>query len=392
MHRRTFLASSGALVVMGSVSGRASGRASNSAHGEPVARAGKALRLLVLGGTGFLGPHIVEHARARGHTLTLFNRGRTNPDLFPGIEKLRGNRDPELLADRDDATSPRGLRELEGREFDGVIDTSSYVPRITRASAELLRDRIGHYHMVSTISAYAGNARANADETDPLARMDDPTLESRDMQFYGPLKAECERALEAVLGQRQSVTRPGLIAGPGDQTDRFTYWPWRIDRGGEVLAPGDGHDPAQFIDVRDLARFIVGLVEKGVGEGLSGAFNAVGPGEPTTMREVLERVARGIGRESELTWVDSTFLESRGVGAWQDMPMWIPRTLDGYAGFATRSNARAIDAGLTFSSIEDSARDTLAWLREQGADRQARLRAGITPDREASVLRAWKDR
>ncbi len=379
MGRREFVASAGAAVGAGVLAGPAL-----AMRGQPM----KKLRILMLGGTGFLGPHTVRFALERGHAVTLFNRGRTNSDMFADLEKLRGNRDPELRADAEDESSPKGLEELAGREFDAVIDTSAYVPRHIRASAELLRPNIGHYHMVSTLSAYSSHDTPGADEDAALAPMEDPDFESRDMQWYGPLKAECERAAGKALGDTLSVSRPGLIVGPRDPTDRYTYWPWRIDRGGRVLAPGDGEDPTQFIDARDLAAFIVRLVEDRV----SGAYNVIGPGGTMLMRQMLEWTREGVESDCEFEWVESEFLQAQGVQAWAHMPAWIPRTLEGYRGFGTRSNARAIAAGLAFTPVPTTAKDTMEWLIAEGSERSGRMRAGITPDREAAVLKAWGER
>ncbi len=382
IHRRSFVRAGLGAAALCTVAPRA--RALRSLLGE----ARDPLHILMLGGTGFLGPHIVNHALARGHRVTLFNRGRTNADLFPQLEKLRGNRDPDLHADTDDPDSPVGLTQLRGRSFDAVIDTSAYFPRHVRASASLLAPHVGHYHMVSSVSAYATHDTPGADESDPLATLDDPTIESRDPVYYGPLKAACEHALGEILPDRHSITRPGLIVGPRDQTDRFTYWPWRLQRGGEVLAPGDGDDPVQIIDVRDLARFIVHLIETRS----TGPFNAVGPAERITMKQMLEQVRTGIDARCTLTWVDADFLQAHGVQAWQHMTCWVPRDAPEYSGFAQRSNKRAVSAGLTFTDIPTTSRDTLAWLRTQDADRQTHLRAGLPPDREQAVLNAWKNR
>jgi 2'-hydroxyisoflavone reductase len=355
--RRGFLAAAGSALAASALPG-------------PRARAAGKLRILILGGTGFLGPELVLAARARGHAVTLFNRGKTRPDLFPEVEKLRGDRDGKLDA-------------LRGRSWDAVLDTSGYVPRIVGASAALLAPRVGHYLFVSSISVYAAS-RAPLEETSPVESLSDPG--SEDVRaHYGALKALCEKAAERALPGRALAVRPGLIVGPGDPTDRFTYWPARVDRGGEVLCPGDGKDPVQVIDVRDLAAWMVRASE----ERLAGTLDAVGPASPMAMAGMLEACRAASGKAAALTWVDAPFLEKAKVSPWSDMPAWIPRSGDD-AGFARVSAARAIARGLAFRPIADTARDTLAWWGGLPAERRARPRAGLAAEREAEVLAAWK--
>ncbi len=331
-------------------------------------------RLLILGGTAFLGPALVELARARGHTLTLFNRGKTQPHLFPEVEKLVGDRDGNL-------------RALEGRSWDAVIDTSGYVPRVVRASAELLAPRVAHYLFISTISVYRDIDRYGIDEASPVATMEDETSEDLS-QHYGALKALSEKAAEAAMPGRATIVRPGLIAGPGDPTDRFSYWPVRTARGGEVLAPGDGEDPVQFIDVRDLAAFILQLVERQE----VGVYNATGPASTLSMRGLLEACAAATpGAGATFTWASADFLEEHKVRPWSDMPVWIPRS--GEAGGLGRvSNARALSAGLTFRPPVETVRATRDWFQTLPPERQAKLRSGLTPEREREVLAAWHQR
>lgn len=325
--------------------------------------------LLVLGGTGFLGPALVEAALARGHAVTLFNRGRTRPDLFPEVEKLRGDRDGKLDA-------------LRGRRWDAVLDTSGYVPRVVRMSAELLAPAVGRYLFVSSISVYREDLPAGADEAAPTAPLGDPS--SEDVKaHYGALKAACERAAEAALPGRVAVVRPGLIVGPGDPTDRFTYWPVRLDRGGEVLAPGDGSDPVQVVDVRDLAAWMLLLAERGD----TGAFNAVGPERRLPFRGMLEEVGRAVGSRARLVWAPARFLEAHGVSAWSDLPAWVPAA---ESGLASVSNARAVAKGLRFRPVGETARDTLAWWKASPAGAAGKLRAGLAPERERAVLEALR--
>jgi 2'-hydroxyisoflavone reductase len=363
MTRRSFLQSS-----LGALATAAAGSAAPYRAAEP--KPGPR-RILILGGTGFLGPALVEAARARGHALTLFNRGKTRPELFPDVEKLRGDRDGKLEA-------------LRGRRWDAVVDTSGYVPRIVKMSAELLAPGVGRYLFVSSISVYGEDVRAGADESAPVQELADPRTEDVG-RSYGALKAACERAAEAAMPGRVLVVRPGLIVGPGDGTDRFTYWPVRLDRGGEVLAPGDGTDPAQIIDVRDLAAWMIALAERGA----VGTFNAVGPAERLTMREMLERSRDAIGSKASLVWVPAAFLAEHRVSPWSDLPAWVPAAK---SGFASLSNGRAVAAGLRFRPIGVTAKDTLSWWKAQPPDRRAKLRAGLSEPREREVLEAWKKR
>ena len=336
--------------------------------------ADKKLKILFLGGTGFLGPHTVKYALDRGHEITLFNRGRTNTDLFPELETIIGNRDPEV----DD-----GLSGLEGREWDAVIDTSGYVPRITGASAELLADNVGQYLFVSTICQYDNWAEGgtNGTEERPRATLDDPTTEDVGTH-YCALKAYCERAVEEAMPGRVTQIRPGLIVGPRDGTDRFTYWPVRIDEGGEVLAPGKPEDLTQYIDVRDLARFMVHCLE----QGLMDTYNIVR--NPMPFGDMLAACMKTIESDAKLTWVPADFLAEHDVQAWRDAPAWADSD-SAMAGALTWRADKALSAGLTISPIEDTIRDTLAWFRSLPDERQAELRAGMKREKEASVLEAW---
>lgn len=342
------------------------------------ARQGAPLKLLVLGGTGFLGPHFVEAARKHGHTLTLFNRGKTNPDKFSGeqfndIEQLHGDRKSDMKA-------------LQGeRQWDAVLDTSAYLPADVTRSAQLLAARVKQYVLVSTISVYARND-APADENAPLATLADPTVTEVTGETYGGLKALCERAAERELPGRTTVVRPGLIVGPGDNSDRFTYWPARADRGGEILAPGSAADPTQFIDVRDLAGFLLTTIERG----RFGIYNADGAPGSLSMGALLDECRRAAGAESSLTWVPADFLEAQKVSAWQDMPAWIPARGD-YAGFGRTSVAKAKAAGLRQRPLRETVRDTLDWWRTLPQERRAKPKAGIAAAREAEVLKAWHD-
>jgi 2'-hydroxyisoflavone reductase len=330
--------------------------------------------ILVLGGTGFLGPHVVTSALARGHAVTLFNRGKTHPGLFPDVEKLLGDRDGHLEA-------------LANRKWDAVVDPSGYVPRLVKLSAELLAPNVGRYVFISTISVYARHDVIDADESSPVETIADPANEDVKAN-YGALKALCERAAEAAMPGRVATLRPGLIIGPGDPTGRFTHWPTRLSEGGEVLAPGDGSTPTQYIDGRDLGAWVVKVIE----DGTVGTMNALGPEHRATMKQVLDACNAALGGKAQLTWVDGDFLDKQGVEGWSELPMWIDNKGE-YAGFGTTQNARAVKAGLVFRPIGDTARDTIAWLQTLPEDQRAKARSsGIKPDKEARVLAAWKAR
>ncbi len=338
------------------------------------------LKILILGGTAFLGPAIVEAAKARGHTLTLFNRGRTNPHLFPELEKLRGDRDPN---------KGEGIKALEGRKWDAVFDDCGYYPRMVKASAELLAPNVKQYVFISSISAYAENKTPGADETAAIGTMPDPTLEKmgENYEYYGPLKALCEQAAEKALSGRVTNVRPGYIVGPGDPTDRFTYWPVRVDQAkgdrAEVLAPGTPKDPIQIIDVRDLGGWLVHTVEQNI----TGVFNACGPEKALTMGEVLDACKSASASEARFTWVSADFLQKQS-GEGVDVPIWISPEGDS-AGFHRWSNAKAIKAGLKFRPVRQTVGDTLTWFKTLPPERQSKLRAGLSAEREAELLAAW---
>jgi 2'-hydroxyisoflavone reductase len=363
--------------------GAARERASPVPRLDGVERAGRSLRILILGGTGFTGPHQVAYALARGHRLTLFNRGRREVEWPGAVEELTGDRN-----------EPGGLRALEGREWDVCIDNPTTLPFWVRDAGQVLQGRVGQYIFISTLSVYASNAEADADETAATAPYDgdDPlketleTLQGRMGQLYGPLKAASERESEKWFPGRTTVIRPGLIVGPRDNTDRFTYWPVRIDRGGEVLAPGDGTDAAQIIDARDLAEWTIRMAEQRT----MGTFNATGPGSPMTMAEMLYGIRAVTTSAVRFTWVPAEFLAEQQVRPWSDMPVWMSGPT--MRGFARRSVRRAMDNGLTFRPLATTAADTLAWWKTLPIDRQANPLSGIRPDREAEVLRAWRVR
>ena len=332
------------------------------------------IKLLILGGTAFLGPAIVDAALARGHTITLFNRGKTNPQLYPELEKLRGDRNGDL-------------ESLAGRQWDAVIDTSGYYPRVVKMSAELLAPNVGHYTFISSISVYRDFKTPDMTEAAPVGTIDDPTVEEITGETYGPLKALCEQAAEAAMPGRVANIRPGLIVGPRDRSDRFTYWPVRIARGGEVLCPGNGDDFIQIIDVRDLGEWLVMLSERRI----TGIYNADSPPRGMTMGSLLTRCREVCNPQAELVWTDAEFLAEHEVQAWSHMPCWVPAEGDEVA-FALVSTTKAQAAGLGRRPLDDTIRDTLAWWQQQPAERRQKMRAGMDPEREAEVLKAWHER
>ncbi|NOK17523.1 NAD-dependent epimerase/dehydratase family protein [Corallococcus carmarthensis] len=364
----------GAVQVLGCASSPKAGPAAGDDKGGDSAP-GKPLNILILGGTKFLGPALVQAAQARGHTLTLFNRGKTNPGLFPDVEKLQGDRDPN---------KGEGLKALAGRKWDAVIDTSGYVPRIVKASAGLLAPNVGQYVFISSVSVYKEVAKKDINESDAVATIQDETVEDIGEGNYGALKALCEQAAEAALPGRTLNIRPGLIVGPDDGSDRFTYWPLRVAKGGEVLAPGDGEDPVQVIDARDLAAFIIRNVERRT----MGIFNVTGPVQTMKMKGMLEDIQKVTGGDARFTWVDATFLDQQKVTSFGDMPGWVPRA-GPEGGLGAVSIARATQAGLATRPLTDTVRDTLTWFRALPPDRQEKLRAGLSAEREKEVLAAW---
>ena len=336
----------------------------------------KPLRILILGGTGFTGPYQVRYALSRGHKVTTFNRGKTHPGESPSeVEQLIGDRNGQLDA-------------LKGRKWDVAIDNPTTLPAWVRGAAEILKGNVERYVFTSTISVYADTSKG-VDETAPLAKYEgaDPykeTLEAMKAsgyKTYGPLKALSEKEAEKWFPGKTLIIRPGLIVGPRDETDRFTYWPVRIDRGGKVLAPGTPSDPVQFIDARDLAEWTIRMAENRE----TGIYNATGPAEPLGIGEMLDGIKGALNSNTKFTWIPAGFLKQQKVEAWSDMPVWAGDEL----GLARTNISRAQAKGLTFHPLTETARDTLAWFKSQPQDRQSKMRAGMTPEREAEVLTAW---
>ena len=378
-------------------------------------------KILILGGTGFIGPKTIEVALARGHQVTIFNRGKREKlqPLEFDVEHLYGNRDPDLPADDEKGpdgkllhpdSKPKGLEQLAGRSWDVVIDNSGFFPRMVKASADLLaKQGAGQYIYISSISAHdeASIPPSGATEDAPLAKLADPTVETMGKEFenYGGLKVLCEKAVSAAFPSGATIVRPGYIVGPGDPTDRFTYWPARIARGGQVLAPGTPDDPLQWIDVRDLASWLVTLAENGT----AGTFNAVGPTPPARWGDVLQTCIDAAGKPAELVWVNAEWLEKNSKPE-EALPIWIAPA-GKYAGFHRWNNARASAAGLTLRPLADTVKALLEWFpgeierrvkvtKEIAAANKAKgappppdptqLRAGLPPAREQELLARWK--
>lgn len=335
------------------------------------------MRILILGGTGFTGPYQVRYALSRGHKVTTFNRGKTHPGELPNdVEQLIGDRNGKLEA-------------LKGRQWDVVIDNPTTLPAWVRDAAAVLKGNVDRYVFISTISVYSDIKDAGVDENSPTQKYDGPdpykeTLEAMKAsgyKTYGPLKALSEQEAEKAFPGKALIIRPGLIVGPHDETDRFTYWPVRIDRGGEVVAPNTPNDPVQFIDARDLAEWTIRMAE----QRQTGVYNATGPARPLTVGGMLDGIKDALHANASFSWIPSDFLKRHKVEAWSDLPVWAGDEL----GLSRTNIQRALSKGLTFRPLAESARDTLAWFKTLPPERQSKLRAGLTPEREAEVLAAW---
>ncbi|KFN41036.1 NAD-dependent epimerase/dehydratase family protein [Arenimonas oryziterrae] len=344
----------------------------------PVGRAAKPLRILILGGTGFTGPFQVNYALARGHKITLFNRGKRPSPEWPGeVEQLHGDR------------NTGDLKSLEGRTWDVCIDNPTSLPRWVRDAGKVLKGKVGHYLFISTISVYEDGTKHGMTEDAPLAKYPgkdamaetQETLRADIEHLYGSLKALSEAEAHKQFGKNVTIVRPGYIVGPRDETDRFTYWPHRVAQGGEMLVPGDGSDPIQIIDGRDLAEWMVRLAETGT----TGVFNAVGPNYTMSMDAMLHGCQAVTGGGVTMTHVSADFLDEQKV----ETPIWVPAKNNAFEGYGDVSNARAIATGLTFRPLATTVTDLLAWFGSLPAERQAKLRDGLTREREAELLAAW---
>ncbi len=374
--RRTFLASSatvgGALSLgLPALSHALEFVPATSGHTDTPRRAVAPLRILILGGTGFIGPNQVQYALDRGHSVTLFNRGVTNSTLFPNVPRLVGDRN-----------RPDGHKALEGGEWDVVIDNPTANPKWVRDAGRALKGRTKHYIFVSTISVFA-DVSTPIDESGTLLPPADIDA-AFDPKTYGPNKVRSEMEAETQFGDRLTIVRPGLIVGAGDLSDRFSYWPVRIDKGGEVLAPGTPNDPVQYVDARDLSEWMIRVAESRT----LGTFNATGPALPSTMGEMLHGIKAVTTTGAQFTWVPAEFLSANQVRPWSDMPVWVP-PVGRTAGFARVLCRKAYEAGLTFRPLADTAATTLAWYKTRPAAEQEKARAGLAPEREVAVLAAW---
>lgn len=366
--RREFIHTAAAAVAAAGVAGHGSANASIQG------RAAKPMKILILGGTGFIGPHMVRTALARGHQVSIFNRGRTNTHLFPEVEKLIGDRDSKV---------GDGLESLKGRTWDAVIDDTGYVPRHVRDSCDLLEGNVGRYLFTSTGSVYDLRSE-RIDEDSKLLEVTHPESEEVN-KYYGELKVLCEQAVRERYGEAGTIVRPHIVAGPGDTTDRYTYWPVRIDRGGEVIGPGDPATPVQYIDVRDLSEFCIHLVEQDT----PGVYNGAGPTpSELSMRELLSAIRGVTSSDVRFTWVDEAFLAEHEVGLF-GYPLWVSLNSD-YRGLARISVERSMKAGLTFRPLAVTAHDTLEWFTSEPEERRAKLQLNI--ERDAKILEAWHAR
>jgi 2'-hydroxyisoflavone reductase len=342
-------------------------------------KAVKPLRILILGGTGFTGPYQVRYALSRGHKVTTFNRGKTHPGELPAeVEQLIGDRNGKLDA-------------LKNQQWDVVIDNPTTLPAWVRDAAQVLKGNVERYVFISTISVYPDPLpAAGVDENSELSKYDGPdpyketveAMRASGFKTYGPLKVLSEKEAEKWFPGKTLVIRPGLIVGPRDETDRFTYWPVRVDRGGEVLAPGNPDDPVQYIDGRDLAEWTIRMVENRE----TGIYNATGPAKPIGVGGMLNGIKDAEKSNATFTFVPNDFLKQQKVEAWSDMPVWAGDAL----GLSRTKIDRAVSKGLTFRPLADTARDALAWFKSLPQERQAKMKAGITAEREAEVLKAWK--
>lgn len=328
------------------------------------------MKILILGGTKFLGRHLVDAALAAGHEVTLFNRGKTNPTLFPNVETITGDREHDI-------------DKLSGHEWDAAIDVAGYLPRLVRLSAAALKGSVKRYVFISSISVYQNFSKVGINESDPVSTLEDETVEEISGETYGALKALCEKVVQEVYGDRALVVRPGLIVGPYDPTDRFTYWPMRVKRGDDIIAPDKPQTPIQIIDARDLAEFIVKLIE----DGASGIYNATGPDYELMIGEFLDACKRVSGSVGTFHWASADFLQEHEVTPWSDMPVWIPDTTED-AGFSRVDVSKAIGAGLKFRPLDDTIRATLQWAETRPEDHE--WHAGLNPEKEKILLTLLK--
>jgi nucleoside-diphosphate-sugar epimerase len=342
------------------------------------------MKILVIGGTAFLGRHLIEAALARQHTVTMFNRGKENPALYPTIEKVCGDRRENLDA-------------LKSGRWDAVIDTCGYRPCDVRASSKALADVVDHYTYISTVSVYADFSKPGISEADPAQsisgddlksaesiELKDPLVAANYGMAYGPMKALCEEAVEDAMQGRALTVRAGVIVGPYDYTDAFTYWAARVAQGEEVLAPGRPERQIQFIDARDISEWIIRMVE----QRKAGVFNANGPEKPLTMQAMLEECKAVTGSDARFNWVDEGFLLNSGVIPWFDLPLWVPEMNPALKGVMAINSDKAIAAGLAYRPLDKTIRDVVSWNRARQNGHE--MRAGLKREREVELLRSWR--
>ena len=322
------------------------------------------LKVLILGGTNFLGPHLVQELQEHGYEVTLFNRGTQNGVNFPNTESLQGDRDGDLDA-------------LKNRFWDAIIDTSGYLPRVVEASSKILKSSTNHYTFISTIGVYANYASLDIDENCPLAKLEDASTEEINEKTYGALKASCEKVIERYFPQHL-IVRPGLIVGPGNPTNRFSYWPLRVLEGGEVLAPGNPEQNVQFIDVHDLTKWMVSLIEKQK----TGVFNATGPASPLTFEQLLKACPT---KERSITWAAEDFLIEHNVQDWTELPLWLSYRRN-WIGFFRINSSKAIQEGLTFTPLSKTISTVIDWETQNPKERPLWL----TRKKEQELLKLWK--
>ena len=331
------------------------------------------MKVLFMGGTGFIGPHMVRALLKAGHDVTLFNRGKTNSHLFPELSRIKGDR----LTD--------DIRQLSGHQWDLIVDTSCYIPRAVDMLMEAVdTDKIKQYVFISTISVYASFKQAGITEDSPLARMDEDPDSEDTSKWYGALKVRCEEQAEKAMPGRVTKVRCGLIIGPGDKTDRFTYWPVTASRSDEMLAPGSGDDPLQTIDVRDLADWVIHCID----QKLVGPFNSTNPAGLYNFRDVLHKCRDALNPDLKLTWVPEDFLETQNLDESGGLPLWVGGNID-YAGIWKVDATKAASKGLKARPLTESIEDTWAWWLTLPGERTAKLKTGLSPERQAEILAAW---
>jgi 2'-hydroxyisoflavone reductase len=339
-------------------------------------KASKSLSILILGGTAFTGPHQIKYAIDRGHKVSIFTRGKTKPTLnkeyFKKVEHLIGDRNNDLNA-------------IKGKKWDAVIDNSATYPRWVKQSTDILKDNASTYLFTSSLSVHADFSIKGITENHPIATIDDPTIE--DMSAYGPLKALSEKVAKKAFTDRAIIVRPHLIVGPGDRTDRWTYWPVRINRGGEVLAPGDPSQPAQYIDARDLSEFDIHLIENN----LFGTYTAVGPLGKLTMSEMLYGIKAVVSNEVSFAWVDQNFILENKIKPWTEITAWMPSGGE-FDGFCSFDNSNAVKAGIKYRPLAVTAKDTLKWWKTLPRERRENPKAGLSISKEKEVLKKWKSK